>query len=48
MKNYLMSIGLDGSALVLQEYKVPKVIPSETEDKKKFREIQRQTAFQML
>ena len=36
MKNYLMSIGPDVWALVLQEYKVPKAIPSEAEDKKKF------------
>ena len=36
MKNYLMSIGPDVWALVLQEYKVPKAIRSEEEDKKKF------------
>ena len=36
MKNYLMSIGPDVWALVLQEYKVPKAIPSEAEDKNKF------------
>ena len=35
MKNYLMSIGLDVWALVLQEYKVLKSIPSEAEDTKK-------------
>ena len=36
MKNYLMSIGPEVWELVLQEYKVPKAIPSEAEDKKKF------------
>ena len=35
MKNYLMFIGLDVWALVLREYKVPKAIPLEAEDKKK-------------
>ena len=36
MKNYLMSIGPYVWALVLQEYKVPKSIPSEVEEKNKF------------
>ena len=36
MKNYLVSIGLDVQALVLQEYNIPKAIPSEAKDKKKF------------
>ena len=36
MKNYLISIGPDVWALALQEYKVPKSIPLEGEDKKNF------------
>ena len=35
MKNNEISIGPDVWALVLQEYKVPKAIPLEAEDKKK-------------
>ena len=38
MKNNLMSIGPDVWELVLQEYKVPKSILSEGEEKKKIQE----------
>jgi hypothetical protein len=36
MKSYLMSIGLEVWTLVEKGYDVPKVIPTEAEDKKKF------------
>ena len=36
MKNYLMSLGLDVWALVVEDYKVPKDIPSNSEEKKQY------------
>ena len=36
MKNYLMSLGLDVWALVVRGYVVPKYIPSNSEEKRKY------------
>ena len=48
MKHYLISIGPDVWALVLQEYKVPKAIPSEEEDKRSSGNMQRHSTHYKL